>query len=343
MSTSGFDHHEIFDIINMGILIVDAQENIVMWNGWLERHSAIPAAIALGNNINHVFPTSPSAAFLAAVKNNITYGLPAVLSNALHRSPLPLFTTDELYGEAITIHQSITITSIGGSMSGGIGGIGGNTSASASGRCCLIQITDSSTSIRREKMLRSHSEILKKDATTDSLTSLYNRRFFDEHYKMALGQAIRQKNPLSIFMIDIDYFKQYNDYYGHPAGDKVLIQVAGALKKQIARSSDMLARYGGEEFILILPNMTEENSRGFADKLISAVSRLEIPHLKSKVDKYISISIGLSTYDPNKHREVSALIDAADTALYKAKQQGRNRASFLALDTLISHRHQVQI
>lgn len=336
MNALGLYHHEIFDLINMGLLIVDAQENIVMWNGWLERHSGIPAKIALGNNLNDVFPTAPSSAFLTAVRNNITYGLPAVLSNALHRSPLPLFTNDESFGEAIAIHQSITITAIGGNVNG-------SNEGNSSSRCCLIQITDSSTSIRREKMLRSHSEILKKDATTDSLTSLYNRRFFDEHYKMALGQAIRQKNPLSIFMIDIDYFKQYNDYYGHPAGDKVLIQVAGALKKQIARSSDMLARYGGEEFILILPNMTEENSRGFAEKLISAVSRLELPHLKSKVDKYISISIGLSTYDPNKHREVSALIDAADTALYKAKQQGRNRASFLALDTLISHRHQVQI
>ena len=328
MSTFNLDHHEIFDIINMGLLVVDAQENIVMWNGWLERHSGISADIAIGNNLNYVFPKAPSSAFLTAVRNNITYGLPAVLSNALHRSPLPLFTNEESFGEAIAIHQSITVTSISGN---------------GSGRYCLIQITDSSTSIRREKMLRSHSEILKKDATTDSLTSLYNRRFFDEHYKMALGQAIRQKNPLSIFMIDIDYFKQYNDYYGHPAGDKVLIQVANALKRQIARSSDMLARYGGEEFILILPNMTEENSKSFADKLISAISRLELPHLKSKVDKFISISIGLSTYDPNKHREVSALIDAADTALYKAKQQGRNRASFLALDTLISHRHQVQI
>lgn len=332
MSAPELYHHEILDIINMGIIVVDAQENIVMWNAWLERHSGIPTKLALGKNLKDVFPTAPSSAFLMAVRNNITYGLPAVLSNALHRSPLPLFTNEESFGEAIAIHQSITITRITAKQ-------GDDDNA----RCCLIQVTDSSTSIRREKMLRSHSEILKKDATTDSLTSLYNRRFFDEHYKMALGQAIRQKNPLSIFMIDIDYFKQYNDYYGHPAGDKVLIQVASALKKQIARSSDMLARYGGEEFILILPNMTEENSRGFADKLISAVSHLELPHLKSKVDKYISISIGLSTYDPNKHREVSALIDAADTALYKAKQQGRNRASFLALDTLISHRHQVQI
>lgn len=340
MNAPSLDHREIFDIINMGILVVDAQENIVMWNGWLERHSGIPVDMALGRNINTVFSTSPSAAFLTAVRNNITYGLPAVLSNALHRSPLPLFTSEETLGDAVAIHQSITITAISCNPNPPLASGADPTNHA---RCCLIQITDSSTSIRREKMLRSHSEILKKDATTDSLTSLYNRRFFDEHYKMALGQAIRQKNPLSIFMIDIDYFKQYNDYYGHPAGDKVLIQVANALKRQIARSSDMLARYGGEEFILILPNMTEENSRGFADKLISAVSHLELPHLKSKVDKYISISIGLSTYDPNKHREVSALIDAADTALYKAKQQGRNRASFLALDTLISHRHQVQI
>ena len=142
-------------------------------------------------------------------------------------------------------------------------------------------------------------------------------------------------------MVDIDYFKQYNDYYGHPAGDKVLVQVAAALKSQLSRSSDMLARYGGEEFVLILPNMSDEHGMHFAKKLITAVNQLALPHLKSKSNKIISISIGFSTYDPNQHREVSTLIDAADTALYKAKQQGRNQACFMPLDTLLSHRLQI--
>ncbi|MFZ6819804.1 diguanylate cyclase domain-containing protein [Undibacterium sp. Ji22W] len=319
---------QILDSINIGLIVVDAEENILLWNAWLEKHSGISAEKALHHKIEAAFVTAPSAAFMAALRNNLTYGLPAVLSNALHRSPLALFSVDENFQQQLAIHQSITITSL---------------VTEDDSRRCLIQISDSSTSIRREKMLRSHSEILKKDATTDSLTSLYNRRFFDEHYKMSLGQAIRQKHPLSIFMVDIDYFKQYNDYYGHPAGDKILIQVASTLKSQISRSSDMLARYGGEEFVMVLPNMTEENAMQFANKLITAVSQLALPHVKSRIEKRITISIGISTYDPNQHREVSALIDAADTALYKAKQQGRNQACLLPLDTLLAHRLQIHV
>jgi len=322
------EHYQskIFDSLSIGLIVVNANEEILLWNTWLEKHSGITSENALGQKIGDIFPVAPSAAFLSALRNSMSYGLPAVLSNALHRSPLPLFSIDESFKNQLAIHQSITITPL---------------VSEQAGHTCLIQVTDSSTSIRREKMLRSHSEVLKKDATTDSLTGLYNRRFFDEHYKISLGQAIRQKHPLSVFMVDIDYFKQYNDYYGHPAGDKVLVQVAATLKSQLSRSSDMLARYGGEEFVLILPNMSDEHGMHFAKKLITSVNQLALPHLKSKSNKIISISIGFSTYDPNQHREVSTLIDAADTALYKAKQQGRNQACFMPLDTLLSHRLQI--
>nr|WP_314862193.1 sensor domain-containing diguanylate cyclase [uncultured Undibacterium sp.] len=325
MSSIEIYQSPILNSINMGLILVDADTKILMWNAWMEKHSGISSDIALQHNMSTVFPTAPSMAFSNSLKNSITYGLPAMLSNALHRSPLPLFGEEESLNKQIAIHQSITITVL---------------DSDVADTCYLIQVTDSSTSIRREKMLRSHSELLKKDATTDSLTGLYNRRFFDEHYKIALGQAIRQKHPLSIFMVDIDYFKQYNDYYGHPAGDKILVKVASALRAQISRSSDMLARYGGEEFVLILPDMATEHGMQFAEKLITAITDLQLPHLKSKCNQVISISIGLSTYDPIQHREVSALIDAADTALYKAKQQGRNQACFLALDTLIAHKQQ---
>lgn len=327
MSSISLYHDNIFNNINIGLLVVDQDENILMWNAWMVKHSGISSEIALTKKINEVFNTPPSPAFLNALRNILQYGLPVLLSNALHRAPLALFSDDDENNSPALIDQSITLTSLSGS---------------GEKRCCLIQITDASTSIKREKMLRSHSELLKKDATTDSLTGLFNRRFFDEHYRISLGQAIRQKLPMSIFMIDIDYFKQYNDYYGHPTGDKVLIQVANALKSQISRSSDMLARYGGEEFILVLPNMTDEHGLQFAEKIIDAIAKLNIPHLKSKTSDRITISIGLSTYDPSKHSEASALVDAADTALYRAKHQGRNRAAFLALDTLIAHRHQAK-
>ncbi len=319
---AGF-HDSIFDSINIGLIVVDAQENIVLWNEWMVKHSGVSQKVALGRDLTSVFSRPPTHAFASALKTTMQYGLPAVLSHALHQSPLALFVSDLGENASAQVHQSITISEL----------IHDNAQ-----RFCLIQINDSSAAIKREQILRSHSDTLKRDATTDSLTGIFNRRFFDEHYKIALGQAVRKKLPMSIFMVDVDHFKQYNDHFGHPTGDKVLIQIAAVLKAQISRSSDLLARYGGEEFVLILPDMTQEVGAQFADKLVTSVARLKVKHPKSPVGLHVSISVGYSTYEPEKHQEVSALIDAADIALYKAKEMGRNRSAFKALETLINHR-----
>ena len=318
---ASFSLDSIINSINMGLIVVDSEENILLWNDWVSKYSDIAVEQAIENKISSVFKEVPSPAFLTALRNTLAYGLPALLSNALHRSPLPLYASAEADQEGMRMHQSIAITAL----------------ATADGeRCCLIQISDSSTSIKREKMLRSHSEILKREATTDSMTGIYNRRFFDEHYKIALGQSKRQKLPLSVLMVDIDFFKEYNDYYGHPAGDKTLIKVAHALKTQLSRSSDVLARYGGEEFILTLPNMPEQHAIAFANKLRTAIWEMAIPHLKSKISKQLSISIGISTYDQNKDRDVTTLIQNADNALYQAKQIGRNQVCFMPLSQLVA-------
>ena len=303
----------IIGSINMGLIVVDNDENILLWNDWVVKHSGISKNQALKEKIETVFQEPPSPAFLSALRNALSYGLPVVLSNALHRLPLALYIRSEKQTEKVRMHLSIAITPL---------------TVTHGKPCFLIQISDSSTSIRREKMLRSHSEILKRDATTDSLTGIYNRRFFDEHYRMALGQAARQKLPLSVFMIDIDFFKEYNDYYGHPTGDKTLIKVANALKAQLSRSTDVVARFGGEEFILMLPNMPEEHAMSFANRLRIAIWDMAIPHLKSRISQQISVSIGVSTYDQRSDSATPFLVDAADAALYKAKQNGRNQTYY---------------
>ena len=306
----------IISSINMGLIVVDSDGNILLWNDWVVKHSGVSKNHALTEKIETAFQDAPSPAFLSAMRSALTYGLPVVLSHALHRSPLALYRPAEKQAGKNRMHLSIAITPL----------------EVAHGKpCFLIQISDSSTSIKREKMLRSHSEILKRDATTDSLTGIYNRRFFDEHYRMALGQAARQKLPLSVFMIDIDFFKEYNDYYGHPTGDKTLIKVANALKAQLSRSTDVVARYGGEEFILMLPNMPEEHAMSFAQRLKMAIWDLEIPHLKSRISQQISVSIGVSTYDRRSEFAMPFLVDAADAALYKAKQNGRNQTYYVSL------------
>ena len=306
---------EIFNTINLGLIVVDESQRVILWNSWVEKHSDISTAQALGKLLSAAFAEAPSPAFANAVASTLKYGLPVMLSNALHRSPLPFYPRDEELHDKKRLHQSITLTPL----------------TLDSQRCCLIQITDASTSIKREKILRSHSEILKKEATTDSLTGIYNRRFFDEHFKMALATGIRSNTPLSIFMVDIDFFKEYNDHYGHVEGDKALVAVASALKAQLQRASDVAARFGGEEFILLLPNMSQLMAEQFAEKLRLAIWDLSIPHAMSRIVQRLSISVGFSTYTKAEAKDPHTLLRTADAALYEAKRNGRNRCYYLPL------------
>ncbi|MEO8407441.1 MAG: GGDEF domain-containing protein [Oxalobacteraceae bacterium] len=311
-----FDIELLFNAVNLGLVIVDAGGNILLWNDWIIKRSAIDQAAALNAQFAGVFAEQLSPAFLTAIKNALTYGLPSVLSNALHRSPLPLYDNVEMQQAGIRMHQSITITPL---------------RCRLGERCCLIQVADSGTAIRREKVLRSHSETLRLETITDSMTGIYNRRFFDEHYKIALAHAKRQSHPLSVFVVDVDHFKEYNDYYHHLAGDRALRQVAAALKSQLSRATDVVARYGGEEFVLILPGLSPRSAADFAEKLRCAVLNLAIPHSKSSASDLLTVSIGFSTFVPDTECEPSDLLDSADAALYGAKKKGRNQAVFFTL------------
>lgn len=318
-----FDIEEVFNAVNLGLIVLDVDGNILLWNEWISKHSNIKQVDALNHQFANVFQEPLTAGFLTAIKNALTYGLPVVLSNALHRSPLPLYDASELSPPRMRMHQSITITPI----------------RSRLGECCcLIQVTDSSTSIKREKMLRSHSEILKREAITDSLTGIYNRRFFDEHCKMALGQAKRNRLPLSVFMVDIDFFKQYNDHYGHIEGDRALTLVATTLKSQASRATDVVARYGGEEFVLILPNLAQEKAEQFAEKLRRAVWNLAIPHSKSSIYNQLTISVGFCAGVPDGDCGIANFLDNADTALYRAKKNGRNQTFSLGFSAFAARK-----
>ena len=159
-------------------------------------------------------------------------------------------------------------------------------------------------------------------ANTDSLTGLYNRRSFQERLAQEVDRAIRYHRPLSLIMIDIDYFKLYNDTHGHLQGDNVLIEVAHALQS-LSRAPDIVARYGGEEFALILPETDKVSAEAFGRRLRETIESHKFPgeeHLPAKV---LTISVGLASYMPPDTKE--AFLEAADIALYHAKREGRNR------------------
>jgi diguanylate cyclase (GGDEF)-like protein/PAS domain S-box-containing protein len=173
--------------------------------------------------------------------------------------------------------------------------------------------------------LQAAKDELEKLVVIDSLTEVANRRKFDLYINSEWRRLAREKSPLSLIICDIDYFKDYNDTYGHQAGDLCLQQVALAIAKTIQRPADLVARYGGEEFSVILPNTEVEGALTVAEKIRLAVKELKIAHIASRVDLYITISVGVAGFIPSHDLLPATLITAADQALYDAKRQGRDR------------------
>ncbi len=166
---------------------------------------------------------------------------------------------------------------------------------------------------------------LEQISNTDTLTNLANRRHFDETLAKEISRHSRQSIPLALIICDIDYFKQYNDTYGHQQGDKCLRQVANSIKKTSARGEDLVARYGGEEFAVILPNTNEEQASKIAEKIRARVHDLDLSHKTSEVSDHVSVSLGFACVIPDSGTTMSDLIEDADRALYRAKREGRNR------------------
>ena len=176
----------------------------------------------------------------------------------------------------------------------------------------------------REKLAEAN-RALKKLSSLDGLTGIANRRSFDETLFKEWNRAVRSEKPIGLIMLDIDFFKLYNDHYGHQGGDDCLKKVALGLESAIHRDSDFLARYGGEEFSAILPGTDLDGAVKVAEEMRKAIKTLQIAHAKSKVSDIVSISIGVATVIPPRNSEPEILIAAADQALYKAKEDGRDR------------------
>lgn len=175
------------------------------------------------------------------------------------------------------------------------------------------------------QQLQLANQELQNLAMVDQLTQIANRRCFDEILNQEWYRLIREQRPLSLLLCDIDYFKQYNDTYGHSQGDICLQQVAQALQQAVQHSIDLVARYGGEEFVVILPHTDQEGALQVADKIQEVIQQFNLPHRASKVAERVTMSIGIGTIIPTLERVPLDLINAADEALYQAKTQGRNR------------------
>lgn len=170
-----------------------------------------------------------------------------------------------------------------------------------------------------------HSELLRTMAYVDGLTGIANRRRFDEVLQLEWRRCERGKQPLSLLMIDIDYFKAYNDLYGHQKGDECLQAVANVLSHELGRSHDLAARYGGEEFVCLLPECNLEGACKVAQRQARAVQMLELEHRASTVAGLVTVSVGVAALVPDQNSSAQMLLARADAHLYRAKQAGRNR------------------
>ncbi len=201
----------------------------------------------------------------------------------------------------------------------------------------FIQIYKQKKQIEEQKKLLEEKieELIKMQETNyflehialeDALTKVSNRRNFDKMLNVFWRSCRREGKLLSMLMIDIDYFKNYNDLYGHIKGDECLVRVAKAIEQSIRRPGDFLARYGGEEFAVLLPYTDSEGAMVVAELARVSVEALRLPHKGSDTAKTITVSIGISTIDPNKDEGCEELVLAADRALYQAKAEGKNRS-----------------
>lgn len=190
----------------------------------------------------------------------------------------------------------------------------------------LLQRDEAYRALRvSQQQLLDTNLVLQRLMNSDGLTGLSNRRHFDEYLELEWRRAMRDQSQLSLLMIDVDYFKAFNDSFGHLAGDEALRQVAEAIRASCSRPSDLPARYGGEEFALVLPHTSPGGARLVAEKLRQSVAGLMIAHNMPQEGSVLTISIGLATHTPAIGSHCRQLISAADKGLYLAKDKGRNQ------------------
>ena len=189
----------------------------------------------------------------------------------------------------------------------------------------VVSFVDITDQRKAQEILRHQADTEHVLALTDGLTQVANRRCFDDRLQIEWQRSLRQQEPLALILLDIDYFKHYNDHYGHQMGDDCLCQIAQTATQHMKRPTDLFARYGGEEFVVLLPNTDLEGAITVAKSIQSAIQRLGIPHQTSRVSQQVTVSMGIASVLPSAKLSPDDLITLADKHLYQAKERGRNQ------------------
>jgi diguanylate cyclase (GGDEF)-like protein len=300
----------VLKAVRAGIIVFDAEQRVVLWNHWMEQHSHFSDETTIaGKSFLELFPDMVDGRTHMAIRAALENNFASLLSQTLNKAPFPLYANPGDTGHGARMRQAVHVMPL---------------QVGALPRHCLVQITDVSMAVAREMKLRQLAAELESQTLVDGLTGIANRRRFDLHLDDEFRRAKRSASPLSLIMIDVDYFKDYNDNYGHQRGDECLALIAGTLAGALRRSRDLVARYGGEEFAVILPDTNEDGVLQIAESMRSEVEALQVEHAFSGVAGHVTVSLGVSTITPEHAAMSGSLIHAADRALYQAKRLGRN-------------------
>jgi len=296
----------VLGLAQLGLIVIDADMHIVMWNQWMASRSGKSAHRVLGQDLFDLYGELRGQRLEQAVLSALQSNLPQTLSPSLNPSPFPLYPAGSWGGERV--EQAVSVTPFNEGKE----------------RYCLIEVSDISAIVGRERQLRSQAEALRAQSYVDGLTGIANRRHFDVAMDRELRRAMRNEGTLSLLLMDIDSFKAYNDHFGHQQGDACLTLVAEAFASMLQRPADLAARYGGEEFAAVLPDTSAEQAAQHAEAIRAKIASLNINHAPAATRPHVTMSIGVATFDKQHLNDVAAMLAAADSCLYAAKKAGRD-------------------
>lgn len=299
--------HDLLGSIEVGIVVLDKDFNVQVWNQFMENHSSIVPGMIQNKNLFEFFPEIDEEWFTR--KAAPAFSLKSPVFIIWEQRPY-LFHFDcnrPITSQANHMYQNITIFPLA-SLTGKVEQV------------CLViyDVTDEAVSRLGMQSLNSQ---LEKISRIDGLTGLYNRRFWEEQFVMEYKRDKRSESPSALIMLDIDNFKKVNDTYGHPAGDEVIKTLAGIIKKA-TRETDIAGRYGGEEFAVILPDTPVANVEFVAERIRRLVEKCVVVY--DEINISFTVSIGIAGFKQT-YKDSTQWLDMADKSLYQAKAAGKNR------------------
>ncbi|MBU2097285.1 MAG: GGDEF domain-containing protein [Gammaproteobacteria bacterium] len=297
---------QLLQTLDNGLVMLDRNYTITLWNGFMENHSGIHVSHARGKNLFDLFPDLPETWLKRKIDSVIKLQTRAFCTWEEHPRVFNFKSTRPLTGHSALMFQNITLIPLLGLDS-------------QVNQVCM-QVFDVTEIATKKIALQAANRSLEKLSRIDRLTGISNRGYWEDNLEQEFQRCKRSSTPSSLLMIDIDHFKQFNDRYGHVAGDEVLRTVARQIKRS-QRATDQAGRYGGEEFAIILPETDIKKAMFVAERLRKQIYDLPIEWEKQPL--HVTVSMGVSQFDKNMSTHKN-WIDHTDAALYEAKDRGRN-------------------